>query len=591
MTYMKLKVIEKELPKFLTRQLGRPVSKIVDEIKRMSYVPGPMVKSADRVQDIDNKHIRIALYRPLGRLGQKSEDGEAVKQMGPPNQMQYLASSLLTAGYDVHIFDQLAEPYNEQRPLEYPSTKSDEQMVSEIIGWQPHVLMFGSFTCQFRRALKIAGEVKEKLGIPVVLGGYHVVDVGEQYRFALELEARYPDVATVLKEDLRNVFQRSIIDYVCVGEGITTVHEIMDILKAKKDPHAVEGIAFVDNGNIIITNRRNRLSIDVYPLLHWPPDYNPFMYYSQGRDYPVVLLTTSQGCRFSCSFCSVPKTYPDGLRYASTDRAILQLKAMKKALGGKWPRERIMVNLTDEDWMAKPRRVIDFCNAVYEAGLNEHFEFNSFGTLIDIEKRGDEMLKAMRKAGWSYFFFGVESTIDGAAQDWNRPDAKVHDRLAMIQRAINKTAAIGIMPFVDFIGGYPDHNLEQVTEDYSRLMTLRNVPYAYMPIIAPLPGTDLYWEVLLGAAERGFFDWVTYDHLDANNQVLPLRDGGEVKTLRNRMVQEFFTRKSYEEDADRMIEQHPHTARFFATTLRKESIDYPDNAELRRLARKYSEKL
>ena len=147
------------------------------------------------------------------------------------------------------------------------------------------------------------------------------------------------------------------------------------------------------------------------------------------------------------------------------------------------------------------------------------------------------------------------------------------------------------MPFVDFIGGYPNHNLEQATEDYNRLMTLRNGPYAYMPIISPLPGTVVYWEVLLGEAERGFFDWVTYDHLDANNQVLPLRDGGEVKALRNRMVQEFFTRKSYEEDADKMIEQHPHTARFFATTLRKESIDYPDNAGLRRLAKKYSEKL
>src|SRR3989344_6321385 len=118
MICMKLKVIEKELPAFLTRQPGRPVSKIVDEIKRMSHVPGPMVKSTDRVQDIDNKHIRIALYRPLGRLGQKSEDGEAVKQMGPPNQMQYLASSLLTAGYNVRIFDQLAEPYSEQQPLE-----------------------------------------------------------------------------------------------------------------------------------------------------------------------------------------------------------------------------------------------------------------------------------------------------------------------------------------------------------------------------------------------------------------------------------------------------------------------------------------
>ncbi len=588
MASVHLKIIQpKKIPQFLTQAPIRKADTIIEDIQRMSNVPGPTLKKGAMVADVSNSNIRIALYRPLGRLGQKSEDGEAVKQIGPPNQLQYIASVLISQGYDVRIFDQLADSYNPERPLDYPSTKSDERMAKEIIDWQPHVLMATSFTPQFRRGLKIAGAVKEYLGLPIVWGGYHVTDVGQQYRTAMELEPDNEIGARILKKDLVQVFQRNIIDYACVGEGITAVLEIIEVLKGRKDPNTVDDIAFAQNGGLRITRRRERLSIDSYPLIFWPDDYDPMKYYSQGRDYPVTLLTTSQGCRFHCTFCSVPHTYPEGLMYATPSTVISQLQEMYRKLKSKWPSEKIMVNLTDEDWMARPDRVIEICNAICKAGLNKHFEFNSFGTLIDAARRGNDMLKAMARAGWSYFFFGVESTMDAAAKDWRRPDSKVHNRMIMIQKGINKTAGKGIMPFVDFIGGHPSHTLEQSEEDYRRFLALRNVPYAYLPIIAPMVGTELYWQVLWGMNGMEMLPGTTYDDLDANHQVLQLKHGGDVKTLRTAMVQEFFTRPEYEKDADRMIERHRHTARFFAKAIAKEAIDYPNNERIRKLTEKY----
>lgn len=570
---------------FLSTQPRLPHGQIIEQLERMGSIPGKSLIPGQRIPDYPPEQIRIALYRPLGRLN-KGEDPEAVKEMGPPNSLQYIASALLACGYQVCIFDQLAGAFDISNPQNYPSIKKCEEIGREIEDWNPHALFVTSFTCQFRQGLLVASEIKSKLGIPVIWGGYHVTDVARQFNLAQELEAQNPSGAEILKQDMRNIFQHGIIDYICIGDGVRASTEIIPMLQGKIKPEEVPGLAFF-NGQIVLTPNRTRGSLDEFPFLFWPPDYEPNKYYATGRDYPFVLVTSMQGCRFSCSFCSTPISYPGGAKYSSVGRAINELMNIKKHLLDKWPTDKIMINLTDEDWMADPRRVVEFCNAVCDEGLNEFFEFNSFGTLLDAVNRGQIMLPAMRKAGWSFFFYGVESTIDSAAKDWMRPDSKVRDRLSLVQKAVDATSSVGIMPFVDFITGHPNLTNAQLKEDYERLMSLRNIPYSYMPILAPMPGTPLYWEVLWGLKGNGFLDDVTYDTLDANHQTLHVSDGSNVKSLRDEMVQSFYTRSEYANDADQMIIAHPHTRIFFAKMLRKISRDYPNNEVLRKLADKY----
>ncbi len=559
--------------------------KVAERIERMGRIDSITHVKGQLITGTGN--VKVALFRPLGRVA-GGEDSEAVKELGPPNSLQYIATALIAKGHEVRIFDQLAMPYDPANPGSYPMLKTTEQMADEIVSWNPDVLMATSFTCQFRQGLMVASRVKQELGIPIVFGGYHATDVGNQHKIAQRIKGANPEGAVILEQDMRNLFQHGTVDFAVIGDGIGAAPEVVEVLQGKRAAHEVKGLAFCDKGSIVLTQQRERIPMGDYPALYWPEDYEPRNYYATGRNYPFVLMTTSQGCRFQCSFCATPITHPGGAAYMHPEMAIEELRRINSRLGSSWPAEKIMVNLTNEDWMADPKQVIAFCTAVREAGLHERFEFNSFGTLIDAARRGEEMLAAMRKAGWSFFFYGLESTIDATARDWKRPDGNVKDRLAMAQQAIDKTNRAGIMPFIDFIAGHPEQTGEQIIEDYNRLLSLRMAPYAYMPTIAPMPGTPFYWEVLWGLKGRGFIDGITYDELDANHQVLHMADGSAVRPLRDRMVQQMYTRPEYMEDAELLVSQHKHMGKFFANMLRKIAGDYPGNQRLQEIAKKVS---
>jgi hypothetical protein len=268
------------------------------------------------------------------------------------------------------------------------------------------------------------------------------------------------------------------------------------------------------------------------------------------------------------------------------DVVIQELQEIRSRFDSSWPsrNRKIMVNIIDEDFAANPRRVIKLCNTIVAAGLHHTFQFNSFMDNLSIlnKTHGHEMLAAMKRAGFVFCFVGVESMLDEVVNGYHRPD-KFQDRLASVQAAIDRMAEHGIMYFGDFIAGYPLHAMADIHEDYSRILRLRNMHYAYFPLLAPMPGTPLYWRALAGMFREGFLPGITYDQLDANHQVLGIVDGGDVKPIRDFFVQRFFSRPEYMDDAQRLIAADPDSRIFFAILLRKIIGDYPDNPELQKV--------
>ncbi|MFH1222086.1 MAG: cobalamin-dependent protein [Candidatus Micrarchaeota archaeon] len=594
------KQTEKRALEILTTKPPRPYGAITEQIAKMSEVKCENLAAGKPILGKRSEDVRVALVRPLGSL-KGDEEKEAVKEMGEPYQLELLAAVLSQAGYQVKIFDQLRGPYNPSKPDDYPSTKTNNEMVDEIRSYCPDAVCFSTFTYNFRRGLAIAAEIKKKLEIPVVFGGYHATSAGKQYLLFERLAAANPEGAEVFKQDLRNVFQHGIIDYACIGEGIRTIIDIMEILKQKKDPFEVSGIAFMRDGKIAISESA-RLDLDEYPRPFRPEGFNPMTYYATGRDYPFLILSTASGCRFSCEYCSTGMNYP-GLRFRSIQSVVEELKAIRQRFYTNWPSKKIMINLTDEDFAASPRRVMNLCKAITATGLNKQFEFNSFldnNSILGINRHtgkiepageisATEMFGAMRKAGFRFCFIGIESTLDDAVEDYGRPDS-FENRLAKIQQAIDRMRVHDLLYFADHIVGYPKHDLADIREDYSRLFQLRNMHYLYMPILAPMPGTPLYWRVLTGQLGNGFLPDVTYDQLDANHQVVGIHGGGDVKAKRDEAVQQFFTRPEYVEDATDVVARKTLDAAFFANMLRKISRDYPLNSKLKLLAETFAKK-
>lgn len=567
-------------------RLVLPPDRIVEQVAHMGTIDSSSLTKGKSLVGKRNREIKVALVRPLGSLA-REEEREAVKEMGEPYQLELLAKALLNAGYQVRIFDQLEGPYDPNEPSAYPATKSNAQFIADIEAFCPDVVGFGTFTYNFRKGLTIAAEVKKRTGAVIIFGGYHVTSVGKQYLLFDEIAAENPSLADAFKQDLRNVFQHGIVDYACIGEGVKTIIDILDILRGRKNPAEVIGIAYMENDRISVSEAE-RISLDKYPLPFRPDDFDPMKYYATGREYPFLLLSTANGCRFSCEYCSTGAMNYPGFRYRSAESVVKELKAVRERFYTQWPAPRIMVNLTDEDFGASPNRVIQLCNVLTEAGLSEVFEFNSFlDNMSILGHRGNEMLEAMKKAGFVFCFVGIESTLENALEGYARPD-QWSDRMHRIQSAIRRMSGQDIMYLGDHIAGYPEHTIEDIEADYSRLFQLRGMHYAYFPILSPMPGTPLYWRTLVGELGEGFLSGITYDNLDANQQVVAIKGGGDVKAVRDKFVQAFFVRDSYEEDVDRAIETDLSKARFFANILGKISCDYPENETLLRLANKYA---
>jgi len=117
---------------------------------------------------------------------------------------------------------------------------------------------------------------------PVVYGGPHVSMMKEQ---ALEREP--------------------MIDYAVVGEGEVTFYELVSVIKEQgvnpkpEDLQRIDGLIWRHDDEIVVNRSREQIQdLDALPL----PAFDLFPVKRYPSEYPI---TTSRGCPFSCTFCTV----------------------------------------------------------------------------------------------------------------------------------------------------------------------------------------------------------------------------------------------------------------------------------------------
>jgi B12-binding domain/radical SAM domain protein len=90
-------------------------------------------------------------------------------------------------------------------------------------------------------------------------------------------------------------------DYVVIGEGEETLPELINVLENSGDPGAVSGIAFLRNGEVVLTDRRPPIDLDRFP---------PF------REI-LAPLEISRGCPWGCAYCQTPRLCGSKMRHRS----------------------------------------------------------------------------------------------------------------------------------------------------------------------------------------------------------------------------------------------------------------------------------
>ncbi len=363
----------------------------------------------------------------------------------------YIAAALEQNGYAARVIHQINE--------------SNEEIVDSIRDIKPAAIGFSTYTDNFLAGIVLADKVKELHDIPVIFGGWFASFMPE---YCL---TKFPS-----------------IDFVVIGEGERTIQELAEALENNGDFSKISGLAYRQNGSIVINPSRPRIKdLNELPL--------PKRQVLATNNYKILTLAalpfserrvgslhTARGCRFDCDFCCTPAMYPKQWR-GRTAHNMGDEVGLLIAEGANY------IIVRDEDSFADKKRILEFCKEIEKRNLN--FYWRSFVNPKDIQtKRDKELLQRMKNAGYTSCLIGIESMNEALLHSVNK---KL--RIEQTRIALEILDEAGIFSDGTYMIGYPDETEEMLQESLEQLLQLP-VDELYVAFITPFPGTLLYHNCL-----------------------------------------------------------------------------------------------
>lgn len=336
---------------------------------------------------------------------------------------------------------------------------------------RPEAVGISTITATARRAYALADECRA-CGIPVILGGPHVTFLPDEALAHAELVVR--------------------------GEGEGAMDALLDLwsegVVETTDARyaAVPNLSWKDGSGVIRHN----------PMAPWITDLDalpvPDFSLAGGTATCVVggkktvMVQTSRGCPFDCSFCSVTGMFGKKLRYRSVEAILKELR--------QYNTRDHFVFFCDDNFTANKRRARE----LLEAMIAEGFRFRWSTQVRADVARDPDLVRLMRRAGCHTVFIGFESLNPSSLAEM-----KKNQDLEDISNAIRVVQSAKIHIHGMFVFGFEedDWGTVEATVDFIRKTKLTSVQ---LLLLTPLPGSELYHR--LEAEKRiSSFDWNLYD--------------------------------------------------------------------------------
>jgi anaerobic magnesium-protoporphyrin IX monomethyl ester cyclase len=387
-----------------------------------------------------------------------------------PTGMAYISAVLIRHGYDVEIYNQDMHHYPESHLQQYlDNNKFDVIGLSFIGGYY-----------QYKKAIVISEAInRSKNRSFFIIGGHGPTPEPEYF------------------------LKKTGADAIVMGEGETTILELMEALKSKGTLHQVNGLAFRDDNQVIINAPRPLIDdIDSIPF----PEYRlfPIQYYRLLRmphcrksDFVMPLLS-GRGCTFKCNFCY---RMDEGFRPRNNESIIDEIKLLKRDFGITY------IAFADELLMSSKERTISLCNDFIKHKIDVKWDCN--GRLNYAKK---DVLKLMKKAGCVFINYGIEAMDDQILRNMNKALTT-----KQIINGIEATTEAGISPGLNIIFGNIGENRETLWKGVDFL--LRYDDGAQMRTIRPVtpyPGSPLYNYAIEKGLLRDCQDFYENKHINSD---------------------------------------------------------------------------
>ena len=335
----------------------------------------------------------------------------------------------------------------------------------EVFRQRPDLLGISSVSQCFNAALELGRQVKRKLGIPIILGGYHI---------------------TSLPHRLDPCFDVGVI-----GEGERPFLSLVRHLQANgalvpEEFKQIPGLCYHGkNGSV----ERTATAKPITPI-----DELPYPKRNISPGARNIFVFSSRGCIYRCKFCASSRHWrafrPHSPRYFVRELKYLQEKYRASS-----------IHLLDDLFFADRKRLRDIVTMMYRENLCGRFRFDSF---ISSNLASRETLLMARQMGFTSIKFGGETGSDRLLKEIKGPHASV----AHHQRCIDLCRELGLDVRASFILGSPGETEEDLDLTYSFLKKNKGVLKIHgFYLTMPIPGTP-YWDL---AMQKGLvsedMDW------------------------------------------------------------------------------------
>lgn len=372
-----------------------------------------------------------------------------------PLGLAYIAAVLEKEGVEVQVQDFLVTKY------------SKEKLERIFIDFAPEIVGITSVTMNYPIASRILRDCKEIDGnIITVVGGPHVSFWAE--------------------EALR---EAPWIDIVVRGEGEYTM---LEIACGKRLPE-IDGIAFRENGNIVLTRPRQWIeNVDELPF----PARHLFPLSRYRAISGECGLITSRGCPFHCIFCVGHKMSGRKGRFRNPKLVVDEVEELLEY-------GFTTINIADDLLTLNRQHLHAFCDEITARKLK--FKWTAFSRVDTVNP---ELLGRMKEVGCFFICYGVES---GNQKILDIVRKKITPE--KVKEAVRLSKEAGIKNLASFIIGLPGETKETLKETVNFAKSL-GTNYAFH-LLSPFPGT----EVRERAEEYGLRiltdDWLKYDANEA----------------------------------------------------------------------------
>lgn len=397
----------------------------------------------------------------------------------------------------------------------------EKELVQKIIDFNPDIVCFSPYTCQFPGAERLASKLKKINPNIIAIAGN-----------------RYP---SYIRDKMRPPF-----DFFVVNEGEETFRQLLRVLQ-KNPAHfsdgefedsgvfeELDGLVFRRDGFSLFTGPRKRITdLDSFPDAKRFPQVLRQVYkgislpsLSQAPHYAISEY--GRGCPGVCGFCDNKQVWHNKLTFRSPGRVVDELELLRQDGVD-------IIYFMDLNFTARPEKAMELCNEMLRRNLNiSWYCMSNIATAAGEQ----ELLRLMKRAGCFKIAWGVESTSDVSLERMNKRIRGKVMSSDQVKTVLWDSLNAGLLNQGYYIIGFPWEDPASILGDAEQIKYLP-LHQLNIGIFTPIPMSDFFTRPLSldQDLEKHDRNHLVFDH--------PFITPGTIKVLQREIYHDFYSSREY----------------------------------------------